>query len=173
MRDQHLGSEFKAVAEEAMHLGMRCAKAGRDWLTGRRDEMGRRDQGEEQRYAQEDARRGGRQSQHMHGSSPNQPRGRNQWNDPSSRHGQEASHGSDWDRDIGDVSGGSGREYGHSNYSDGGYDQGTHSQQDPWQSPRSQHAGGGSDQHSQGRSDIPGAGMQGSGRNQAYSQHGE
>ncbi|MFP7723210.1 BON domain-containing protein [Lysobacter sp. A3-1-A15] len=99
----------------------------------------------------------------MHGSSPNQPRGRNQWNDPSPQRGQDASQGNDWDRDIDDVSGGSGREYGHSNSNDRGYGQGAQSQQ----------AGGGSDPRAQGGSDMPGAGMQGSGRNQAYSQHGE
>lgn len=42
MRETHVGSELKAVAQDVLHLGARYVKAGRAWLSDRRDEMANR-----------------------------------------------------------------------------------------------------------------------------------
>ena len=42
MRETHVGSELKAVAQDVLHLGARYVKAGRAWLSDRREEMANR-----------------------------------------------------------------------------------------------------------------------------------
>lgn len=44
MRETHVGSEFKAVAKDVLHLGARYVQAGRAWLSDRRDEMAHRNE---------------------------------------------------------------------------------------------------------------------------------
>lgn len=91
--------------------------------------MKHRDQrGQEQRYAQEDARTSGRHhdttgSRSSAGGnegvswdqqSPNSPRGRNSWNSPGEQDNQShKSGGAQWERSVEDTRAGSGREYGH------------------------------------------------------------
>lgn len=42
MRETHVGSELKAAAQDVLHLGARYVKAGRAWLSDRREEMASR-----------------------------------------------------------------------------------------------------------------------------------
>lgn len=124
--EQHLGTELKAVARDALRLGVRFAEAGRAWLTEKTEAMmnrneqsnwrddeqgrGRSGAGGSQRSWQSGESGSGFRSSDEHGQYAREPWERNR---------EYASQGGgDW----GD--GGSGREYGHGQYAGqqgGGY----------------------------------------------------
>ena len=53
MRESHIGSELKEVAQEAVRFGERCVQAGRNWLNERRGTISNRNNEGRRQYRPE------------------------------------------------------------------------------------------------------------------------